>query len=118
MSQTTIFDFLDTEKPDDSLMERFQSIFPGYEILGYVKEYEWGKNDDYALVVERDGICEIVHAELYHDGQDQKAYGRRRDFEPHWFEWHEKRGRHWVWRSLEDRNRVYEMAMKNQKEVG
>lgn len=104
MKQISIFDFLDTEKPDDSLIQRFQAIFRDCEILGYVKAYEWGKSDDYTLVIERNGVCEIVHAELYHDGRNRMAYGRRTDFEPHWFEWHENKKRFWVWRSLEDRN--------------
>lgn len=115
MNQMTIFDFLEdeNEKPNQQLMERFAKLFPEWEVLGYVKEWEWGKSDDYALVIHRDGIYKMVHAELYHDGRSRIGYGERTDFEPDWFEWYEKRGRHWVWRSLEDRNRVYEIAMKN-----
>ncbi|EZP77594.1 hypothetical protein H839_08174 [Parageobacillus genomosp. 1] len=113
MNQTTIFDFLEGEKPDEQLMERFAKLFPEWEVLGYVKDWEWGKSDDYKLVIHRDGIYKWVRVELYHDGRSCAGYTQRTDFEPHWFEWYEQHKRHWVWRSLEDRNRVYEIAMKN-----
>jgi hypothetical protein len=115
MNQTTIFDFLEGEKMDEQLVERFAKLFPEWEVLGYVKDWEWGKSDDYKLVIHRDGIYKWVRVELYHDGRSCAGYTQRTDFEPHWFEWYEQRKRHWVWRSLEDRNRVYEIAMKNQR---
>jgi hypothetical protein len=112
--QMTIFDFVDDGKTVDSVrLNRIQSIFPDWEVLGYVRSWEWEKSDDYTAVVHRDGVYKMVHAELYHDGKNRAAYGQRIDFEPHWFDWYENEGRHWVWRSLDDRNRVMEAAIYN-----
>ncbi|OAT74543.1 hypothetical protein [Parageobacillus thermoglucosidasius] len=114
MNQLTIFDFVEDEQIADSvILNRIQSAFPGWEVLGYMKDWEWGKSDDYAAIIRRDNVYKWVRVELYHDGRSRADYTERTDFEPYWFEQYEKKGRHWVWRSLDDRNRVFEVARKN-----
>jgi hypothetical protein len=112
MDQLSIYDFLEAETPNQEMFNRLSSLFPNWDVLGYVRSWEWGNSDDYTLVIHRDGIYKMVHAELYHDGRSRIGYGERSDFEPHWFDWYEKRGRHWTWRSLQDRERVFEIARR------
>ena len=114
MNQLTIFDFVEDEQIADSvILNRIQSVFPNWEVLGYMKDWEWGKSDDYAAIIRRGDEYMWVRVELYKDGQVRAGYTQRKDFEPHWFEKYEQKKRHWVWRSLEDRNRVFEIARQN-----
>jgi hypothetical protein len=113
MDQLTIYDFLESANASDNIFDRLSNIFDGADVLGYVRAWEWEKSDDYTVIIHCDGTYKMVHVELYHDGRWRMGYSERSDFEPHWFDWYEKRGRHWVWRSLEDRNRVFEVARQN-----
>jgi hypothetical protein len=117
MNQLSIFEFVqdEKEKPNDVILSRLQYLFPDWEVLGYVRSWEWGKYDDYSVVIHRDGMYKMAHAELYHDGYSRMGWSARTDFEFHWFKWYEERDRHWAWRSLEDRNRVFEIAINNGK---
>jgi hypothetical protein len=109
--QLSIYDFLE-EGVHDNILDRLSNIFNA-EVLGYVKTWEWAKSDDYTLVIHKDGVYKIVSAELYHNGKWRIEYGEGTNFEPCWFEWIEKLGRNWVWRSMEDRERVFEVARQN-----
>jgi len=110
--QMTIFDFVeDGQIADISILNRIQSAFPGWEVLGYIKDWEWGKSDDYDAIIHQNGVYKWVSVELYHDGRSRANYTERTDFEPYWFDQYEKK--HWVWRSLDDRNRVFEIARQN-----
>jgi hypothetical protein len=114
MNQLTIFDFVEDEQTaDTNILNRIQSAFPGWEAIGYMKDCEWGKSDDYAAIIRCDNVYKWVRVELYHDGRSRAGYTRRTDFEPYWFDHYEKKGKHWVWRSLDDRNRVFEIARQN-----
>jgi hypothetical protein len=113
MNQLTIFDFVDVEKVDDIVLRGIQSAFPGWEVLGYMKDWEWGTRDDYAAIIRRGDVYKWVRVELYHDGRSRAGYTERTDFEEYWFDLYEKKGKHWVWRSLDDRNRVFEIARQN-----
>jgi hypothetical protein len=118
MNQLTIFDFVEDEQIADSvILNRIQSAFPGWEAIGYTKTYEWnwkdGKQEDYSAIIRRNDEYLWVHVWLYADGRTQAGYVQRSDFEPHWFERYEKQGERWIWRSLDDRNRVFEIARQN-----
>jgi hypothetical protein len=114
MNQLTIFDFVeDVQIADISILNRIQSAFPGWEVLGYMKDWEWGTSDDYAAIIRYEGIYKWVRVELCHDGRSRAGYTERTDFEEYWFDLYEKKGKHWVWRSLDDRNRVFEIARQN-----
>lgn len=119
MNQLTIFDFVeDGQIADISILNRIQSAFPGWEVLGYAKYWEWdwkgGKQDDYSAIIRRDDVYKFVRVELYDDGRSCAGYTERTDFEPHWFEdKKQKKRKHWFWRSLEDKNKVFEIARRN-----
>jgi hypothetical protein len=120
MNQLTIFDFVeDGQIADSVILNKIQSAFPGWEAIGYVKTYEWnwkdGKQEDYSAIIHQGGIYKWVRVELYHDGRSRAGYTRRTDFEPYWFDLYEKKGKLWVWRSLDDRNRVFEIARQNMR---
>ncbi|WP_044737072.1 hypothetical protein [Geobacillus kaustophilus] len=115
MNQLTIFDFVEDEKVDDKTLRRIQRVFPGWEVLGYMKDWEWGTSDDYAAIIRCDDVYKWVRVELYHDGRSRAGYTERTDFEQYWFDLYEKKGKHWVWRSLEDRERVFEIARQNMR---
>ena len=118
MNQLTIFDFVEDEQmADTNILNRIQSAFPGWKAIGYTKTYEWnwkdGKQEDYSAIIRRNDEYLWVHVWLYEDGRTQPGYVQRADFEPYWFDRYEKEGKHWVWRSLEDRSRVFEIAREN-----
>lgn len=115
MNQLTIFDFVEDEQTaDTNILKRIQSAFPGWEAIGYTKTYEWnwkdGRQEDYSAIIMRNDEYLWVHVWLYEDGRAQPGYVQRSDFEPHWFERYEKQGKRWLWRSLDDRNQVFEIA--------
>ncbi|BBW97246.1 hypothetical protein ACPVTF_04070 [Geobacillus icigianus] len=115
MSQLTIFDFVENEQQVDSaILDKIQGAFSGWEALGYAKEFDWGWSEDYSAIIRQGDQYEWVRVEFYRDGRVIAGYTRRRDFIPYWFEKYEQKRRHWVWRSLEDRNRVFEIARQNQ----
>ncbi|OPX04941.1 hypothetical protein [Geobacillus sp. LEMMY01] len=114
MNQLTIFDFVEDEQIADSvILNRIQSAFPGWEVLGYTRDWDWGWCEDYAAIIRRGDEYMWVHAELYKDGRARAGYTWRRDFEPHWFERYEKQGKRWFWRSAEDRDKVFKTAKQN-----
>ncbi|WJQ12777.1 hypothetical protein QT238_11355 [Geobacillus stearothermophilus] len=116
MNQLTIFDLSeDDRQADPVLLEKIQSAFPGWEAIGYTKTFDWGWSEDYAAIIRRGDEYMWVHAELYKDGRVRAGYTQRKDFEPHWFERDEKKGKHWIWRSLDDRNRVFEVSRQNKR---
>ncbi|NNV07156.1 hypothetical protein ETC03_12275 [Geobacillus sp. MMMUD3] len=111
MSQLTIFDFVENEQQADSeILDKIQGAFPTWEALGYAKEFDWGWSEDYSAIIRQGDQYEWVRVEFYRDGRVIAGYTRRRDFIPYWFEKYEQKRRHWVWRSLDDRNRVFEIA--------
>lgn len=111
MSQLTIFDFIENEHSE--ILDKIQSAFPDWEAIGYTKTFDWGWSDDYAAIIRRGDEYMWVRVELYKDGRVRAGYTQRKDFGPHWFEKYEQKKRHWVWRSLDDRNRVFEIARQN-----
>lgn len=114
MNQLTIFDFVEDEQIADSvILNRIQSAFPGWEAIGYIKDWDWGTSEEYAAIIRRGDKYMWVRVELYKDGRVRAGYTQRKDFGPHWFEKYEQQKRHWVWRSLDDRNRVFEIARQN-----
>jgi hypothetical protein len=120
MNQLTIFDFVeDGQIADAGILSKIQSAFPGWEAIGYTKTYEWnwkdGKQEDYSAIIHQGGIYKWVRVELYHDGRSRAGYTERTDFEGYWFDLYEKKGKRWVWRSLDDRNRAFEIARQNMR---
>lgn len=118
MSQLTIFDFVEDERSnktqaDPDILNRIQSAFPGWEVLGYIKDWDWGTSEEYAAIIQQDDQYKWVRAEVYRDGCSRAGYTERTDFEPHWFERYEKQGKRWFWRSAEDRDKVFKTAKQN-----
>lgn len=114
MNQLTIFDFIENgQQANSAILDKIQGAFPGWEALGYAKEFVWDWGEDYSAIIRRGDQYECVRVELYRDGRVSAGYTRRRDFVTRWFERDEEKGRHWVWRSLEDRERVFGVARQN-----
>lgn len=115
MSQLSIFDFVsDGYKVENHILDIIQSLFKDWEVYGYVNTWGWTKSKDYSVIIERNGQYKWVHVEIYSNGKARIGYGERTDFEPHWIEWYEQKKRFWKWKSLKHRNKVLDVARKNQ----
>jgi hypothetical protein len=111
MEQLTIFDFVDNEV-DQEVLACIEQLFPGWTALGYAFEFDWGDCRDYSAMICRDNQYKWVHVAIYRDGKCRVRYsGERTDFEPYWFR---NKKRVWVWKSIEAKERVLEVARKNQ----
>ncbi len=111
MKQLSIDDFLQSSFPDPNLLIRLSALFSGWEVVGCISVYCWSQKDDYTVMIWNGNRYHLVTATICQDGKDYAGYIERDDFEPSWFD--SKKGKEWVWISLDHKNGVIDTAQKN-----
>ncbi|MGG3792512.1 hypothetical protein ABEV41_12510 [Geobacillus thermodenitrificans] len=54
MNQLTIFDFIENgQQANSAILDKIQGAFPGWEALGYAKEFVWDWGEDYSAIIRR-----------------------------------------------------------------
>ena len=76
----------------------------------YYEQLKWLQNNKQILFFRLQPRYLLQEA-FEKDGKSYRKIEYIADFEPYWFDQYEKK--HWVWRSLDDRNRVFEVARQN-----
>lgn len=114
------FDDYDLGFKGVAVEQRLERLFPMSELLGYLHFYDWSWAADYWVAIRTEGrggsfYYYLRSVTLYHDGKAHPGYISSEDFTPHSFE-SKSKGRKWIWRSVDHREDIYQIALKNYRE--